>query len=105
MRSDFEKIKVHMNSHKSKDYFQNLRDIWDHKAENDSCNYISGKDCHGNCKADIRDHKKNAYQDGEGIITRIRNGPHTKSAACKNSHDYAADQHDQYICSGDCKHD
>lgn len=101
MRRDFEKIKVNMNFQKSQNHFQNFRYIRNHKAENNACNCIPGVDRHRKRKADVRHCKKNACDYGKSIVAGIRNCPHTKSAACKDSHNDAADQHYQYIRSGD----
>ena len=94
-----------MNSQKSQNHFQDFGDIWNRKAENNACICIPGVDRHCKCKADVRHHKKNSCYYGKSIVTRIRNCPYTKSAACKNSHNDAADQHYQYICSGYRKKD
>ena len=53
----------------------------------------------------MRHHKKNARNNGKSIVTRIRNGPHAKFAACKNAGNDAAHQHDQYICGRYRKND
>ena len=95
MCRELEKIKINMNSQKVQNHFQNLRDIQNHKAENNSCNGIPGEDRHGNCKTDVRHHKKNACYYGKSIVTRIKHCPHAKFAACKSSRNNAADQHDQ----------
>ena len=105
MRRDFDKIEVNLNSQKSQNHLQNFRDIGNRKADNNACNCISGVDRCGKRKADVRHHKKNARNNGKSIVTRIRNGPHAKFAACKNAGNDAAHQHDQYICGRYRKND
>lgn len=72
-----------MNPQKVQNHFQNLRDVRNHKAKDNSCNGISGEDRHSDCKADVRHGKKNACYYGKSIVSRIKNCPHAKFAACK----------------------
>ena len=64
-----------MNSQKSQNRFQNFRNIWNQKAENNACYCVPGIDRHCKRKADVRNYKKNACYYRKNIVTGIRNPP------------------------------
>ena len=86
-----DKVQADMNLKDTKDHFHSLRDIGHKETENSADDDILCQNSHGNGKTNMCHDKKNTCDDGKGIVSRIRNGPHTKFAEGKNSCHHTTD--------------
>ena len=100
MFREFEKIKADAHFQEMKRHFQNLRDVGNDKPKDNPCNCISGENGHGNCEADVCNHKKDSCYYRERIVRGLRHCHNTKFVECKGSRHNTADQNDQKISSG-----